>query len=106
MLKKKMWASFQRIIELFTQKFVTNLSATLIKYLGNFWNKNWQGETTKKIMLPRKRNTRRMETYVSRKLMGNDRKSDCWDGFLLVERGMTAKRWIVRFRRKVSGSLD
>jgi hypothetical protein len=26
MLKKIMWASFQRIIELFTQKFVTNLS--------------------------------------------------------------------------------
>jgi hypothetical protein len=26
MLKKKIWASFQRIIELFTQKFVTKLS--------------------------------------------------------------------------------
>jgi hypothetical protein len=26
MLKKKIWASFQRIIEVFTQKFVTNLS--------------------------------------------------------------------------------
>jgi hypothetical protein len=26
MLKKNIWASFQRIIELFTQKFVTNLS--------------------------------------------------------------------------------
>jgi hypothetical protein len=26
MLKKKLWASFQRIIDLFTQKFVTNLS--------------------------------------------------------------------------------
>ncbi len=26
MLKKKIWASFQKIIELFTQKFVTNLS--------------------------------------------------------------------------------
>jgi hypothetical protein len=26
MLKKKIWASFQRIIELFTQKFVTRLS--------------------------------------------------------------------------------
>jgi hypothetical protein len=25
MLKKKIWASFQRIIELFTQKFVTKL---------------------------------------------------------------------------------
>jgi hypothetical protein len=45
---------------------------------------------------------------VSRKLKWNimhHRKSDCWDGFLLVERGMTAKRWIVRFLRKVSGSL-
>jgi hypothetical protein len=26
MLKKKIWASFQRIIEVFTQTFVTNLS--------------------------------------------------------------------------------
>jgi hypothetical protein len=26
MLKKNIWASFQRIIEFFTQKFVTNLS--------------------------------------------------------------------------------
>jgi hypothetical protein len=26
MLKKKIWANFQRIIELFTQKIVTNLS--------------------------------------------------------------------------------
>jgi hypothetical protein len=26
MLKKKIWASFQRIIDLFTQKFVTKLS--------------------------------------------------------------------------------
>jgi hypothetical protein len=26
MLKKKIWASFQRIIEFFTQKFVTKLS--------------------------------------------------------------------------------
>jgi hypothetical protein len=26
MLKKKIWVSFQRITELFTQKFVTNLS--------------------------------------------------------------------------------
>jgi hypothetical protein len=28
MLKIKIWASFQRIIELFTQKFVTKLSKT------------------------------------------------------------------------------
>jgi hypothetical protein len=29
MLKKKIWASFQRIIELFTQKFVTKLSTEI-----------------------------------------------------------------------------
>jgi hypothetical protein len=29
MLKKKIWASFQRIIELFTQKFVTKLQKNM-----------------------------------------------------------------------------
>jgi hypothetical protein len=35
MLKKKIWASFQRIIELFTQKFVTKLSAIKNMDLGS-----------------------------------------------------------------------
>jgi hypothetical protein len=43
MLKKKSWASFQRIIELFTQKFVTKLSKIWIwdrgseKNLSRIW---------------------------------------------------------------------
>jgi hypothetical protein len=35
MLKKKIWASFQRIIELFTQKFVTKLSKIWVWDLGS-----------------------------------------------------------------------
>jgi hypothetical protein len=35
MLKKKIWASFQRIMELFTQKFVTNLSKIWVRDPGS-----------------------------------------------------------------------
>jgi hypothetical protein len=35
MLKKKIWASFQRIIELFTQKIVTKLSMGLGSGIGD-----------------------------------------------------------------------
>jgi hypothetical protein len=34
-LKKKIWASFQRIIELFTQKIVTKLSKVWVWDLGS-----------------------------------------------------------------------
>ncbi len=35
MLKEKIWASFQRIVELFTQKFVIKLSKILVWDLGS-----------------------------------------------------------------------
>ncbi len=35
MLKKKIWANFQRNIELFTQKFVTKLSKRWVWYPGS-----------------------------------------------------------------------
>jgi hypothetical protein len=35
MLKKKIWANFQRIIELFTQKIVTKLSKIWVWDLGS-----------------------------------------------------------------------
>jgi hypothetical protein len=36
MLKKKIWASFQRIIEIFTQKFVTKLSKIWVWDPGSY----------------------------------------------------------------------
>jgi hypothetical protein len=48
MLKKKIWASFQRIIELFTQKFVTTLSKIWIWDPGSGKNlsRSWGQEGT------------------------------------------------------------
>ncbi len=41
MLKKKIWASFQRIIELFTQKFVAKLSKMWVWDQGSGKNLFW-----------------------------------------------------------------
>jgi hypothetical protein len=41
MLKKKIWANFQRIIELFTQKFVTKLSKIWVWDPGSGKNLFW-----------------------------------------------------------------
>jgi hypothetical protein len=41
MLKKKIWAKFQRVIELFTQKIVTKLSKIWVWYPGSGKNLQW-----------------------------------------------------------------
>jgi len=51
MLKKKIWASFKRIIELFTQKFVAKLSKMWVWDQGSGKNLFWipdQGEGSKR----------------------------------------------------------
>jgi hypothetical protein len=60
MLKKKIWASFQRIIGLFTQKFVTKLSKIWvwdqgyeIRDLGKSGSPIWvQGSKRHRIRIP------------------------------------------------------
>jgi hypothetical protein len=81
MQKKKIWANFQRIIELFTQKIVTKLSKIWVWYLGsgknlfririrntakyNFRLKNLLGEIPQKICSVRFSRLKRNDFKIS-----------------------------------------